>query len=157
MFKFFSLSGADNEGQHNQLAAISLFSGLSLRELKVVSTLLHRRQLVADEVVFDEGEEGQAIYFVFSGRVVICPQGKPEQPIACLGAGQSFGELAMIDGGLRSAQARAVADSELGVMFRGDFLRLMDSHAAIAAKISFQLARHYAAIVRQSLGTGAQV
>ena len=34
-------------------------------------------------------------------------------------------------------------------MFRGDFENLMESHAAIATKISFQLARHYAGIIRQ--------
>jgi CRP-like cAMP-binding protein len=137
-----------------QLATVDLFSALSPRELKIVSTLIHERRALAGEIVFDEGEEGQAIYIVFAGEIMICHQGKTESPIAMIGAGRIFGELALIDGGPRSAQARASTDCELGVMFRGDFENLMESHATIAAKISFQLARHYAGIVRQ-LASGA--
>jgi len=47
-----------------------------------------------------------------------------------------------------------LSDCELGVMFRGDFVGLMESHAGIAARISYQLARHYAGLVRQ-LATSA--
>ena len=36
------------------------------------------------EEVFDEGDEGQAIYFILAGRVLICPQGQPQAPIATL-------------------------------------------------------------------------
>lgn len=93
---------------------------------------------------------------VFSGAVTICRQGMPESPIATIGRNGMFGELALIDGGPRSAQARAAEDCELGVMFRGDFLNLMDSHASIASKVSFQLARHYAGVVRQLAATSGQ-
>lgn len=136
-------------GLQTRLRDVELFSQLSPRELKVVSALVHQRSALAGEVIFDEGEEGQAIYIVFSGEVMICPQGQTTSPIAMIGPGRIFGELALIDGGPRSAQARAAADCELGVMFRGDFQNLMESHAAIATKISFQLARHYAGIIRQ--------
>lgn len=135
-------------GLQSRLRDVALFSTLSPRELKVVSTLIHQRSAMAGEIIFDEGEEGQAIYIVFSGEVMICHQGQTESPIAMIGTGRIFGELALIDGGPRSAQARAVKDCELGVMFRGDFQNLMESHASIATKISFQLARHYAGIIR---------
>ena len=85
---------------------------------------------------------------MFSGEIAICHQGHAASPIAMMGAGRIFGELALIDGGPCSAQARAAKDCELGVMFRGDFQNLMESHASIATKISFQLARHYAGIIR---------
>lgn len=132
-----------------RLRDVALFSTLLPRELKIVASLIHLRDVIAGEVVFDQGEEGQAIYIVLSGGVMICPQGQVDSPIATIGDGGVFGELALIDGGLRSAQARAVRDCQLGVMFRGDFQNLMESHAAIATKISFQLARHYAGIIRQ--------
>ena len=135
-------------GMQSRLRDVALFSTLSPRELKVVSALIHQRSALAGEVIFDEGEEGQAIYFVFSGEIMICHQGHAASPIAMMGAGRIFGELALIDGGPRSAQARAAKDCELGVMFRGDFQNLMESHASIATKISFQLARHYAGIIR---------
>lgn len=138
------------------LHEVFLFSTLSPRELKIISTLIHERQALAGEVIFDQGEEGQAIYMVFSGAVTICRQGMPESPIATIGRNGMFGELALIDGGPRSAQARAAEDCDLGVMFRGDFLSLMDSHASIASKVSFQLARHYAGVVRQLAATSGQ-
>ncbi|MBI2307593.1 MAG: cyclic nucleotide-binding domain-containing protein [Rhodocyclales bacterium] len=139
-----------------QLGGLSLFSELSPRELKIVAALVHQRRMLAGEVIFDEGEEGQAIYFILAGQVTICRQGEAERPIAVLEAGQVFGELALIDGGPRSAQARAASDCELGVMFRGDFFNLMESHALIATRISFGLARHYASIVRRLAAGGAQ-
>lgn len=141
---------------HARYAGVPLLSDLSPRELKIVGTLIHLRTFLAGEVVFDEGDEGQAIYILLSGRVLICRQGQVERPITTVEEGGIFGELALIDGGPRSAQARALADCELGVMFRGDFINLMESHVAIAAKISFQLARHYAGIIRrltESTGT----
>lgn len=136
-------------GLQARLSEVALFATLSPRELKVVGSLIHQRSVLAGEVIFDEGEEGQAIYFVLSGEVAICHQGEFSSPIALIPPGRIFGELALIDGGPRSAQARATRDSELGVMFRGDFENLMESHATIATKISFQLARHYAGIIRQ--------
>lgn len=132
-----------------QLGSVPLFSDLSPRELKIVCGLIHEREALAGEVVFDEGEEGQAIYILLDGRVAICHAGQTDRPIAVIAAGGIFGELALIDGGPRSAQARALDDCRLGVMFRGDFSNLMQSHALIATRISFQLARHYAGIVRR--------
>ncbi len=147
MFRLFS--AAKPSGLQQQLSAVPFFSDLSPRELKVVSTLIHERSALAGEIIFDEGEEGQAIYIIFSGQVLICHQGQAAAPIATIGPGRIFGELALIDGGPRSAQTRAATECSLGVMFRGDFESLMKSHAVIAAKLSFQLARHYASIIRQ--------
>ena len=72
-----------------QLAQISLFSRLSPAELDIVEGLLHQREYLADEVVFDEGEEGQAIYIVQQGEVVLSRQGEGEGgQIAVLGTGR---------------------------------------------------------------------
>ena len=49
----------------------------------------------------------------------------------------------------RSAQARAGSATELAVLFRGDFERLMESHAHIATQIAMQLARHLGQRLRQ--------
>lgn len=147
MFRLFASPPASP--LHARLATSPLFATLSPRELRIVGTLIHERHYLAGEVIFDQGDEGQAIYTVLSGRVAICRQGDSGNPIATVAAGGLFGELALIDGGPRSAQARALDDCALGVMFRGDFTGLMTAHAAIAGKLSFQLARHYAGIIRR--------
>ena len=89
--------------------------------------LLHERQYQQNEVVFDAGEDGQAIYFVFAGKVTICRQGQPESGrIAELGPGSFFGELALLDNSPRAAQAGRQLARHLGA-------RLCDSvHGARA-------------------------
>jgi CRP-like cAMP-binding protein len=134
---------ANNLPQHlHELRKLSLFVDLNAREMKIVNGVMHERHYLKDEVVFDAGEEGQAIYFILEGKVLVCPQGEREKPIAVLEQGNFFGELALLDGDPRGAQVRAAENSILAVFFRGDFLGLMQSHALIASKIALQLARH---------------
>jgi len=135
-----------------QLRALSLFSTLSPRELKTVDALLHQRSFIKDEVIFDQGEEGQALYIIESGLVLICRQGQPAAGrIAELGPGRLFGELALLDNSPRVAQARAAENCTLAVLFRADFLGLLQTHALIASKISLQLARHIGQRLRETI------
>ena len=125
-----------------QIRQLFLFATLRPRELRVVDGLLHERSYLKDEIVFDEGEEGQALYVVLSGRVLICRQGDPVAGrIAEFAPGALFGELALLDGAPRTAQARAAEDCQLAALSRSDFNGLVDTHGAIASKIALQLAR----------------
>lgn len=140
-----------------RLSSVSLLATLSPRQLRIFDSLLHRRSYLKGEVIFDAGDEGQAIYFVLEGVVDICPQGKPDLPIATLQPGSYFGEMALLDAAPRSAQARAASDCDLGVLYRGDFLGLLETHAAIASKLSLQLARELGSrlrvlLLRQQVG-----
>lgn len=128
---------------------ISLLVDLSRRERKIVDGFMHQRSYLRDEIVFDEGEEGQALYIILDGQVVICHPDQLERPIAVLEAGDFFGELALLDNGPRTAQARAAENCRLLVLFRGDFQELMDAHARIASKIALQFARHLSARMRK--------
>lgn len=134
-----------------ELGKLSLFVDLTTREMKIVNGFMHERSYLQGEIVFDEDEEGQAIYFVLDGQVLICPQGQAENPIARLDRGNFFGELALLDDAPRSAQARAAENCTLAVFFRGDFLGLMQSHAVIASKIALQLARHLGVRLRGAM------
>jgi CRP/FNR family cyclic AMP-dependent transcriptional regulator len=160
-----------------RLRNLSLFVNLTPAELQIVDGLLHERDYLAGEVIFDEGEEGQAIYIVASGEVLISRQepgdaghaGADGQAavlprrrqwdtgrLAQLGPGTFFGELALLDNSPRSAQARAATACQLIVFFRDDFVGLLDTHARIASKISRELARHLGARMREmALANGA--
>jgi CRP-like cAMP-binding protein len=140
-----------------RLRNLSLFVNLTPGELQIVDGLLHERNYLEGEVIFDEGEEGQAIYIVAAGDVLICRQGQGEAGrMAQLGTGTFFGELALLDNSPRSAQARAATACQLIVFFRDDFVGLLDTHARIASKISRELARHLGARMRDmALATGA--
>lgn len=132
-----------------RLSRLSLFGNLAPAELRIVESLVHERDYLAGEVVFDEGEEGHALYIIAAGEVAICRPGLGRAgELARLGAGSFFGELALLDDTPRSAQARAAADARLLVFFRDDFIGLLDTHVRIASKITRDLARHLAGRVR---------
>jgi CRP-like cAMP-binding protein len=134
-----------------ELRALTLFTNLSARELKIVHGVLHEREYLAGEIVFDEGEEGNALYIVRTGRILICRQGHPDQPIAESGAGSFFGELALLEGAPRAAQARALEPSRLAVLFGSDFLALLETESRLANHILLPLARHLGRRLRHSL------
>ena len=134
-----------------RLRALSLFVNLTPGELKFVDGLLHERRFLKDEVIFDKGEEGQAIYIIIEGSVWILPQGKPvDGQIIELGPGNFFGDLALLDNSVRSAQARAATNTTLAVFFRTDFMGLLETHGLIASKISLQLARYIGKRLRET-------
>lgn len=137
--------------QLEDLRALSLFADLSVRELKIVQGVLHEREYLAGEVIFDEGEEGVALYIVRSGRVVICRQGRPEAVIAEHGAGSFFGELALLDSAPRTAQARALEPCRLAVLFGSDFLSLLETEAKLSNRILLRFARHLGRRLRDSV------
>jgi CRP-like cAMP-binding protein len=134
----------------DQIHRLGLFATLGAKELRVVSSLLHERRYLNGEIVFDEGEEGQALYVVLSGRVLICRQeGAEVVRIAEVAAGAMFGELALLDNAPRSAQVRAIEDCVLAVLSRADFNGLVETHAVIASKIALQLARELGQKLRE--------
>ena len=159
----------------DRLHELSLFVNLTPAELEIVDSLLHERNYLEGEVIFDEGDEGQAIYIIAAGEVLIARQDQgahvdghdpaAAQPrrrqgdtgrVAQLGPGTFFGELALLDNSPRSAQARAASPCKLIVFFRDDFVGLLDTHALIASKILRQLARHLGARMRDmALTVGA--
>ena len=134
-----------------ELRALFLFADLSVRELKIVQGLLHERDYLAGEVIFDEGEEGNALYIVRTGRVLICRQGRPASAIAELEPGNFFGDLALLDSAPRAAQARALEPSRLAVFFGSDFLALLETEAKLANKILLRLSRHLGQRLRASV------
>ncbi|WP_426103660.1 cyclic nucleotide-binding domain-containing protein [Massilia sp. TSP1-1-2] len=133
-----------------------LFDSLTPLELKIVDGLMHERRFLGDEIVFDEGEEGQALYLITAGRVVISQaHDSAFRMVAELGPGAVFGDLALLDDTARNAQARAVGQLEVAVFFRADFLGLMETDAKIGYKIALALARLIGQRLRESMGGAA--
>src|SRR6185437_10858143 len=134
----FSFLNSSRLPAHLQrLKTLPLFSSLTPRELKIVDSLLHQRQFLAGEVVFDEGEEGQALYILLSGAVtVVRSVDGAKEVVAELSSGSFFGDLALLDNTPRSAQIKAKEACEMAVFFRADFIALMEIDARIGYKIS---------------------
>jgi len=134
------------------LHRVPLFSSLTKRELKRLEPLFHDRRYAADEVVFEQGEEGLGMYVVVEGKVKISTRnGTGEKPLAELGNGQFFGELALLDGAPRSATAIATEPCRLIGFFRTEFLELLETNGRAGTKISLELARMTSSRLRQTL------
>src|ERR1700677_2738674 len=121
------------------LKNVVLFKDLSMRDLAMVDSLMHEGEYLAEEVIFDEGEEGQGLFVVLSGRVKITLPNDVNTVLIELGPGAFFGEVALLDQSVRTAQSRAIEDTQIVALFRADFYSLLKPHAAIASPISFQL------------------
>ena len=82
---------------------------LSRMEINFLSTLSQERRLAPEELLFREGDDGQEMYVVLEGRVMIYKfiPGAGEEALAFLERGDYFGEMALIDREPRSAWARA--------------------------------------------------
>ena len=83
--------------------------GLSRRELMTLATFSHEKRFTAGASLFQEGDEGSEMYIVLEGRAMISKfiPGAGEEALAILERGDFFGEMSLIDGEPRSADARA--------------------------------------------------
>jgi len=83
--------------------------GLSRKELVTLATFSQERSFPEGSYVFQEGDEGKEMYVIVEGRVMICKYipGGGEEALAILDRGDFFGEMALLDGEPRSADARA--------------------------------------------------
>jgi CRP/FNR family transcriptional regulator, cyclic AMP receptor protein len=116
---------------------VFLFRGLSDEELALVSGISAERDYSAEEVVFHEGEVGDAFYAVLEGKVRISKYvaGIGEEALAVLEKGSYFGEMALIDEFPRSASAIAHTDCRLLLMDKADFNRLLSQNKELAYKL----------------------
>lgn len=111
-----------------------LFRGLPEDLIERVAALAFRRSFGKDEVIFSQGDDGDALYGVVSGRVRISaagPEGR-EVFLNIMEPGDAFGEIAVIDGLPRTAGAVALDPATLIVIKRADFLHVLRHEPALA-------------------------
>lgn len=104
----------------NLLRTLPIFVGLGDGELRKIARLFTQKLYRPGEQVFNKGQSGEEAYVVMRGQVDICLD-DTSKPIATLGPGQIFGELAFLDGSPRTAMAIAGQASILLVVQRAAF------------------------------------
>lgn len=125
------------------LARVSLFAECAPEELASLARLLQPRRFDRGGVIFHQGDPGAAMYVVEDGRVAIglsAPEGK-DVTLALLGPGDFFGELALLDGEARSADARAAEPTRLLSLRRDDFLGFLQAHPHVPPILLAALSR----------------
>lgn len=128
----------DNEGSSplaaNSLSAKAvlsrnyLFRGLGDTALERIANLATRRTYRKGTPIFAQGDQGDALYGVVAGRVRISASGAGGQEVFLniMEPGDTFGEIAVMDGLPRTAGAAALDDAVLIIVKRTDFLQLLE-------------------------------
>ena len=100
------------------LRRVPMFSGMTLEQLRVLSTHLEEQHFLRGEVIFQEGAFSQDLYIVVIGRISIIMDygGAHERCLNTLSEGEFFGEMAIFEGAPRSATAVTEDEAELLVL-----------------------------------------
>ncbi|MEO6774582.1 MAG: cyclic nucleotide-binding domain-containing protein [Kofleriaceae bacterium] len=117
------------------LAATPLFSGLSQEALESLVAELQLIQLSDGEVLFYEGDPGDALYVIVEGEVAVLAEGPPRVEMARLGPGAFIGEVALMTDQPRSATVAAVAPAELLRIDRATLKRVLAAHGEVLAAV----------------------
>ncbi len=116
---------------------VHLFSTLRDEELEVISRIMQVKEFQKGQVIFQEGETGDALYVVLQGLVKVSlfdEEGK-EYILDFIGKDGFFGELSLIDELPRSAYVTGVENSQFLVIKRQDFMRLLQENPTITISI----------------------
>jgi CRP/FNR family transcriptional regulator, cyclic AMP receptor protein len=124
------------------LRQVPLFAELPDEELTRLASMLRRRTFRRGEVIFHRGDPAGALHIVSAGRVKVSRPSEDgnETVLALMGAGACFGELAALDGGLRSATVTAVEQTETRMLLRDDVVNLARSSPDLAMALVRTLA-----------------
>jgi pyruvate,water dikinase len=120
------------------LQRVQLFADLDRRQAEQIARLLKLRHFSTGETVIMEGSGGAAFFLIESGQATVSTKGVQ---VATLGPGDYFGEIALIDGGPRSATVTAATDLVCYGLTFWEFRPLVERNNAIAWKLLQALAK----------------
>jgi sulfate permease, SulP family len=137
-----TLSPAAADGVPLPLEQTLFGSGLDPNELAILHGLLTERRVPRGEVVFRSGEPGDAMYVLLAGQIGIWLPGSDsdsrtsrDRRMVSYAPGVVFGELGLLEGRSRSADAIAESDTLLLELTRGNYERLAAGHPALLGKL----------------------
>jgi CRP-like cAMP-binding protein len=126
------------------LEQVELFHGADPEFVRYVALRLHPEVLTPGDWVFREGDKATCMYFITRGELEVLRQGGSE-PVARLGAGDFFGEIALFEDEARTASVRAVGYCDLYALSKAAFeqvvARFPDSVRAIEVKARNRISR----------------
>ena len=127
----------------NILNSINIFSELSDEECKSFQKFFKPRNYLKNSMIILEEEYGDLVFVVQSGTIKITrvnDEGK-EVILALLGPGEIFGELAILDGEARSANALAQENCKLLAINKQDFLEILKNNFSVSFNLMCELAK----------------
>lgn len=114
-----------------RLGQVPIFAGCSNKELQTIARAVRVVKHAAGAVVAQEGEPGAGLFVIDTGETVVTIGGRK---VTELGPGDFFGEMALLDGGPRSATVTATTDVRLFALTEWVFRGLISEHPSIAIR-----------------------
>ena len=119
------------------IRSVPLFASLDDEATRELRSLLRTREVATGTALFRAGDDGDAMYLIESGcvRIAVTDDDEKEIVLAELARGDFFGEMAIIDGKQRSADAVIAEDARLAVLSRENFLRFIRNNPLVALEM----------------------
>lgn len=129
-----AVNGSPSPELTQVLRRVDLFSQFPTTELAALGQRLQRKRYHAGQVIFQRGDPGSSLLLITSGqvRIALTSSAGKEVLLTLLGPGDFFGDLALLDGEPRSADALAHTECELWSLQRTEFLGFLEAHASVA-------------------------
>lgn len=129
-----------------------LFVNMNEAEFKTLEGTFSPRRIPGGKTIFIENMPGESLYLIKQGTVRISrmlAEGD-EQVLIVLGPDDVFGEMAVLDGGKRSATARIAEDAILYGLTRSDFEEMAEQNPKLGLKLTLNIVRIFSSRVRNS-------
>jgi CRP-like cAMP-binding protein len=132
-----------------------LLSGLTEDELQTLLEYVTRERFEKNSTIFVEHMQGESMFFITSGRVKMTRMVSEgvEKILVELVPGNSFGELALVDSGVREVTARVIEEADIYKLSRDSFERLFHDHPAIAGSLLLILLQRILSDIREIVPT----
>ena len=123
------------------LRSVTLFASFDEEELGLLRRALHATRYAAGDVILREGNANRALHILRSGRIQVTRHVlDADVPLCDLSAGQTFGELSIIEDGFASASLVAVTDAEVLSISMNDLAAFLRDRPLAAAKFWREIA-----------------
>ncbi|HWI54719.1 MAG TPA: Crp/Fnr family transcriptional regulator [Desulfobacteria bacterium] len=119
------------------LKKIPIFAELSEDQLRRLAQVALERQYRKNQIIFGEGDPGEALYFMKTGKIKLTkttPDGR-EQILAFRSPGEIFAEVVLFDGGPYPATAEVIEDAKIGIIRNLDIERAIVENVDIAVSL----------------------
>jgi CRP/FNR family cyclic AMP-dependent transcriptional regulator len=132
--------------------AVSIFQGLTSRQLGRIMQAMQKRTYHAGEILFSEGQIGKAVFIIRSGEVELTRSLKDgrTRSLGKLGEGQIFGEMALLENMPRTAGATVTQDGEIFLLYTSTLEALILRIPAIGVIIMRNMAIMLSALLRRT-------
>ncbi|HOL63212.1 MAG: cyclic nucleotide-binding domain-containing protein [Elusimicrobiales bacterium] len=134
------------------LSQISLFKNIRRKDLLYILENLYEKKYLKNEVLFNEGDIGRALFIIYSGNIGLYKKNGDQNILFSeVKAGDFIGEMALLEEMPRSLSAICLEDSFVFLLYKTNIENMINSKPKIAARINYNLAKILSSRLRNTL------